>query len=72
MDGDVGVNKLSPDLAKVPERFRADLRELNRLDTATLWNVAQTDLDAAEVAQYEGLLVKKSTGDITDRGTSAT
>lgn len=51
-----------PDLAKVPERFRADLRALDSLDTAVLWRVAQAELEPAKVARYEELLAQNQRG----------
>lgn len=55
-----------PDLAKVPERFRADLRALNSLDTSVLWRVAQTELEPAKVAHYERLLEKNQREPLSD------
>lgn len=55
-----------PDLAKVPERFRNDLRALNHLDTSVLWRVAQTELEADRVRGYEALLAKNQQEALSD------
>jgi hypothetical protein len=47
---------LPPSLDQVPERFRADLRALNRLSDETLWQIARSDLDDDKAALYEALL----------------
>jgi len=49
---------LPPSLAQVPDRFRDDLRALNRFGDDVLWNVAVSDLAGDKVELYEQLLVK--------------
>jgi hypothetical protein len=59
---------LPPDLARLPERFRADLRLLNRLDDDMLRQVAGSQLDADKAAEYEALLAQNQNATLNESG----
>jgi hypothetical protein len=59
---------LPPDLARVPGRFRADLRLLNRLDDDMLRQVAGSELDVDKAAEYEALLAQNQNATLDESG----
>ncbi|MBM3130408.1 MAG: hypothetical protein FJ009_17495 [Chloroflexi bacterium] len=56
---------LPPNLERVPQRFHADLRWLNRLDDDTLRRVAASELDADKTVEYETLLEQNQRAQLT-------
>jgi hypothetical protein len=56
---------LPPSLERVPQRFRSDLRELNRLDDETLRRVAVCELDDDKAVEYETLLEQNQRAPVT-------
>ncbi|MBI5029670.1 MAG: hypothetical protein HZB51_04030 [Chloroflexi bacterium] len=53
---------LPPDLAQVPERFRTDLRLLNRMDNDVLLQIARGELEQAKSVEYADLLAQNQNG----------
>jgi len=43
-----------------PAEFQADLAALDRLDDATLWRIARTHADSAQMDRYQALLDKNA------------
>ncbi|MBI3914502.1 MAG: hypothetical protein HY327_10020 [Chloroflexi bacterium] len=56
---------LPPNSDTVPERFRPDLRLLNRLDNELLQQIAETELDDSKIAEYETLLARNQNSSLT-------
>jgi hypothetical protein len=59
---------LPPSLERVPERFRDDLRALNRLSDEVLWQVARGDIKEDKAVLYEALLEQNSRGELDEAG----
>ncbi len=59
---------LPPSLERVPERFRDDLRTLNRLSDDVLWRVARSDIDDDKATLYESLLEQNQRGELDATG----
>ena len=55
-----------PDWEDVPAEFQADLAALDRLDDATLWQIARGRKPAAEMTRYDTLLDQGQAGTLTD------
>ncbi len=57
---------LPPDLAQVPERFRADLRLLNRMENDVLLQIAHGELEETKSAEYADLLAQNQSGALNE------
>lgn len=57
---------LPPDLSQAPERFRADLRLLNRMDNDVLWQIARGALDESKSAEYAALLEQNQNSSLSE------
>lgn len=55
-----------PDWDDVPAEFQADLAALDRLDDATLWQMARGHKTVEEMARYDDLLERNQEGTLTD------
>ncbi|MBW4523365.1 MAG: hypothetical protein KME16_27315 [Scytolyngbya sp. HA4215-MV1] len=55
-----------PDWDDVPAEFQADLAALDRLDDATLWQIARSRKTADEMTRYDELLERNQAGTLTD------
>jgi hypothetical protein len=55
-----------PDWDDVPAEFQADLAALDRLDDATLWQIARSRKTVEEMAGYDDLLERNQEGTLTD------
>jgi hypothetical protein len=62
-----GIVKRSS-LERVPERFRDDLRALNRLDDEVLSQVARSEIKEDKAIFYESLLEQNSRGELDKAG----
>ena len=49
----------------VPAEFQADLAAMDRLDDATLWNIARNRKTEAEMSRYDELLAQNEDGQLT-------
>lgn len=55
-----------PDWDDVPAEFQADLAALDRLDDATLWQIARDRKSETEMMRYDELLDRNQAGMLTD------
>jgi hypothetical protein len=55
-----------PDWNDVPAEFQADLAALDRLDDATLWQIARSRKAVDEMTRYNELLERNQEGALTD------
>lgn len=55
-----------PDWDDAPAEFQADLAALDRLDDATLWQIARSHKTADEMTRYDELLERNQDGILTD------
>ena len=61
---------LPPDLTRMPEQFRDDLRLLNRMENEMLWQVARSSLEDNQANEYEELLAKNQNAALNESGRS--
>ena len=54
-----------PDWSQAPAEFQADLAALDRMDDATLWQIARAQRADTETAQLAALLEKNAEGALT-------
>ena len=57
---------LPPDLAQVPEPYRADLRLLNRMDDDVLLQIAHSELENPKAIEYAELLAQNQNSALND------
>ncbi len=55
-----------PEWDDVPEEFQADLAALDKLDDNSLWQIVRSCKTADQMEQYNFLLERNSSGNITD------
>ncbi|MGD2049515.1 MAG: hypothetical protein PVH03_08470 [Chloroflexota bacterium] len=55
---------MPPSLDQVPERFHADLQELDQMSAEMLWQIAQADLPDEKAVLYESLLERNQNDEL--------